>query len=95
MKYVIAKHCPVSIGINASSRSFQFYSSGVFYDPNVNSKAIDHAVLCVGYGQMNGVDFWIIKNSWGVNWGMEGYVYILRDGQDYLGVTTMGVIPVF
>lgn len=90
----IVDHSPISIGINASARSFQFYSSGVYFDPNINSQDIDHGVLCVGYGQINGTNFWIIKNSWGINWGLEGYVYILRDGSDYLGVTKIGVIPI-
>jgi len=54
---------PVCVGIDASDISFQFYQSGVFDSECDN--VLDHGVLVVGYGtDDDGVDYWLVKNSW-------------------------------
>lgn len=40
---------------------------------------MDHAVTLIGYGVANGVNYWIVKNSWGTSWGESGFVRILRN----------------
>lgn len=68
---------PVSVGVDASSTAFKWYKNGII-TRNCGT-SIDHAVLLVGYGTENGVDYWTIKNSWGADWGENGYFRILRD----------------
>jgi len=67
---------PVSVAIEADQEAFQFYSSGVLTGSCGTN--LDHGVLAVGYGTLSGTDYWKVKNSWGGDWGMSGYVLIQR-----------------
>lgn len=73
---------PISIGIAASSFVFQAYTGGIIMNTNNTSLScgyqVDHAVLLVGYGTLNGVDYWKIKNSWNYTWGLGGYFMVER-----------------
>lgn len=69
---------PLSVAIYASS-NFQFYSSGVFTDTSCPAGSVNHAVNLVGYGSLNGINYYTLRNSWGTNWGMSGNMYFARD----------------
>jgi C1A family cysteine protease len=63
----------VAIAIEADTKEFQLYKSGVFSAPC--GANLDHGVLAVGYGTDSvGGDFWKVKNSWGTSWGEAGYI---------------------
>lgn len=81
---------PVSVGICGSEREFQMYSKGIFTGPC--STSLDHAVLIVGYGSENGVDYWIVKNSWGTRWGMNGYIHMLRNSENSQGLCGINML---
>merc|ERR1712080_412509 len=93
LKMAVGAVGPIAIGIDASHRSFQFYRS-IYYEPNCSSTRLDHAVLVVGYGtNSHGWGYWIVKNSWGTNWGSQGYIYMLRNYGNMCGVATNAVYP--
>ncbi|CAH2014515.1 unnamed protein product [Acanthoscelides obtectus] len=71
---------PVSTAIDAST--LRFYKNGILdknSDCGDSLMDLNHGVLTVGYGSEDGVDYWIVKNSWGVKWGEHGYVRIERN----------------
>jgi len=68
---------PVAIAIEADTKVFQSYSSGVITSSSCGT-SLDHGVLIVGYGTENGIDYWMVKNSWSSSWGDNGYVKIAR-----------------
>ena len=94
LQEAVASVGPVSIGIDASHMSFQFYKDGV-YDPSVcSSYQLDHGVLAAGYGTLDETDYWLVKNSWGSSWGMDGYIMMVRNKRNKCGVATDASYPI-
>uniref|UniRef100_A0A1B6DVH9 Uncharacterized protein n=1 Tax=Clastoptera arizonana TaxID=38151 RepID=A0A1B6DVH9_9HEMI len=71
---------PVSICLNAND--MQLYQGGISHPSSCDKYYIDHAVLLTGFGvkkvNKKKTPYWIIKNSWGTNWGEEGYYRVFR-----------------
>jgi cathepsin L len=87
----------VSIGIDASSMAFQLYSSGIYNPLFCKNKMdqLDHGVAIVGYGTESGKNYWLVRNSWGTMWGMQGYVNMIKDDKNKCGVATDSTYPVY
>ncbi|XP_047454350.1 cathepsin S, ortholog2, tandem duplicate 1 [Mugil cephalus] len=93
LKQALATIGPISVAIDATRPRFIFYRSGVYDDPSC-SKQVNHGVLAVGYGTLNGQDYWLVKNSWGTTFGDQGYIRMARNKHDQCGIALYGIYPV-
>ncbi|XP_954971.1 cysteine proteinase precursor, tacP, putative [Theileria annulata] len=81
----------------ASSYDLTMYKSGIYNGEC--AQELNHAVLLVGEGYDDTLKkrYWIIKNSWGSDWGEDGYMRLERtnEGNDKCGILTTGITPGF
>lgn len=97
MRIHLATKGPLAVSIMVYS-DLQFYKSGIYihtglgYDPRDFNpwEVTNHVVLVVGYGEEAGVKYWVVKNSWGENWGEDGY-FRIRRGTDEIAIESMAV----
>jgi C1A family cysteine protease len=82
----------VAAGIDASRPSFALYSGGIYEEEECSPYNVNHAVTVVGFGN-EPKKYWIIKNSWGREWGEGGYMRLLWD-KNHCGIATVAVAPV-
>ena len=84
---------PISVSIEADTLPFQFYTSGIL-DTTACGTTLDHAVLAVGYGIESGIEYWLVKNSWGTAWGDQGYIKLaIVDGDGICGIQMAPQFP--
>ncbi|KAI3734702.1 hypothetical protein L6452_14177 [Arctium lappa] len=89
----LVKHGPLAVGLNAVF--MQTYIGGVSCPLICSKRRVNHGVLLVGYGskgfsilRLGNKPYWIIKNSWGKQWGENGYYRLCR-GHSMCGMNTM------
>ncbi|KAI0242157.1 Cathepsin L1 [Lamellibrachia satsuma] len=93
LQKAVATIGPISVGIYASA-SFQGYKDGIFYDSGCSKTHPNHGVLVVGYGSTKrGKPYWLVKNSWGHSWGIDGYIKMARNKHDMCGIAYMASYP--
>jgi C1A family cysteine protease len=84
---------PVSVALSADTRYFQSYTGGILDSPACYTE-LNHGVLITGYGTDNGKKYWTVKNSWGLTWGEQGYIRILRsDSTNDAGICGIAMDP--
>merc|ERR1719422_3076183 len=76
LKRLVYLNGAVQSSISALDESFREYKGGIY--SGCSTKITNHGVLLVGYGTENGTDFWILRNSWGGNWGEGGFMRMRR-----------------
>nr|ACU86976.1 silicatein-like protein [Aulosaccus sp. GV-2009] len=84
---------PIAVAVDARSNAFKYYSSGVFDSSRCTSTNLAHSMLLTGYGAYQGKNYWLLKNSWGSQWGMSGYIMMTRNGYNQCGIATDASYP--
>jgi cathepsin L len=93
LQHALVHHGAIPVAVHVTPNLF-LYTGGIFSDAACRANQINHAVLLVGYGEdEQNRPFWILKNSWGEDWGEDGYFRLLRN-VDACGVSQYAVMPV-
>ncbi|XP_068518939.1 cathepsin S isoform X1 [Anas acuta] len=92
LKDAVANIGPVSVAIDATQPTFFLYKSGVYDDPRCTQE-VNHGVLVIGYGTLNDKDYWLVKNSWGVRFGDDGYIRMSRNHANHCGIASYASYP--
>ncbi|KAJ3598292.1 hypothetical protein NHX12_001803 [Muraenolepis orangiensis] len=93
LQRAVAIEGPVSVAIDASQVTFAFYTSGVYNEPYC-TQVVNHGVLVVGYGILEGQEYWLVKNSWGRRFGEKGYIRMSRNRGNQCGIAVYCSYPI-
>lgn len=89
----VANVGPVAVAVDGRSNAFRFYYSGVYDSSRCSSSKINHAMVVTGYDSYSGKNYWLVKNSWGTNWGLSGYIMMARGKYNQCGIATDAYYP--
>jgi len=88
----LATKGPISICVNAGGNGWQNYKRGIYSKKcSGASSQLDHCVQLVGYDKSGSTPYWIVRNSWNTDWGIDGYMH-LEMGQNLCGVADEATI---
>ncbi|XP_006981780.1 cathepsin R-like [Peromyscus maniculatus bairdii] len=89
---------PISAGVHVASNLFVFYKRGILHDRKCSNTTVNHVVLVVGYGsegeETDGKKYWLVKNSWGDEWGIQGYMKIAKDQNNHCAIASYADYPI-
>lgn len=103
METVLLKNGPLALAVNANGMEYYVrgiigcetiagkdYCNSASIDNHTpcDPTALDHGVLAIGFGEQENTEYWVIKNSWGSQWGEDGYVRMER-GNNKCGIANM------
>ena len=76
MMQEIYQRGPIACGV-AVTQEMENYTSGIFEDKTGDLDVV-HEISIVGFGEENGTPYWLVRNSWGTHWGLDGFMKIVR-----------------
>lgn len=96
LKDAVCRFGPVAVSMDAKAHDFRYYKKGVYNSTDCSSTITNHAVVAVGYGvdEATKEPYWLIKNSWGTEWGEKGYGRLRRDFNNLCGIASFTYVPV-
>jgi len=93
LKEAVATVGPISVAIDASRESFEFYQQGVYFEKECSKTDLNYAALVVGYGTESGLEYWLVKTSLSAFWGDLGYIKMARNRNNNCGIATSASFP--
>ncbi|KAJ3648354.1 hypothetical protein Zmor_020164 [Zophobas morio] len=95
LKTVVGTIGPVTVVITTDI-DWELYQSGIYYSEDCmnTTELFNHVVVVVGYGNENGQDYWIVKNSWGTWFGEDGYIRMARNRDNLCGIASIARYPI-
>jgi len=98
LQHAVATVGPVTVAINTKDPLWYFHTGDGVYDSDNcpgTLNDLDHQVTVVGYGTQDGMDYWLVKNSYSPFWGSKGYIKMRRNKGNLCGIATQPDYVVF
>jgi len=91
MQAFVYTSSPISVCVDAEI--WQTYQGGVITTDSGCGNSLDHCVQITGWLTENSTACWNVRNSWGADWGENGYIWVER-GADVCGIADLVTVPI-